>query len=93
MMFILFSTGGEMQVDQSKCLTLQEVLAFASGLEELPPLGFKNQPIIEFIHTDRKFPEANTCDVVLRLPVHRSYEEFSNHMCSGILQATEFGMA
>ncbi|KTF85310.1 hypothetical protein cypCar_00046275 [Cyprinus carpio] len=91
--FLLDVEGGEMQVDQSKCLTLQEVLAFASGLEELPPLGFKNQPIIEFIHTDRKFPEANTCDVVLRLPVHRSYEEFSNHMCSGILQATEFGMA
>ncbi len=81
-----------MQVGQSKSLTLQEVLAFASWLEELPPLGFKNQPIIDFIHTDRIFPEANTCDVVLRLPIHRSYKEFCNHMCSGILQATEFGM-
>ncbi|XP_052396257.1 G2/M phase-specific E3 ubiquitin-protein ligase-like [Carassius gibelio] len=91
--FLIDVEGGEMQVEQSKCLTLQEVLAFTSGLEELPPLGFKNQPIIEFMHTDRKFPEANTCDVVLRLPVHRSYEEFCNHMCSGILQATEFGMA
>ncbi|XP_058629589.1 G2/M phase-specific E3 ubiquitin-protein ligase-like [Onychostoma macrolepis] len=90
--FLLDVEGGEMQVDQSKNLTLQEVLAFASGLEELPPLGFKNQPIIEFMHTDRKFPEANTCDVVLRLPILRSYEEFCNLMCSGILQATEFGM-
>ncbi|XP_057198976.1 G2/M phase-specific E3 ubiquitin-protein ligase-like isoform X1 [Triplophysa rosa] len=90
--FLLDVEDGQMQVDQSKNLTLQEVLAFASGLEELPPLGFKNQPVIIFIHIGRKFPEANTCDVVLRLPIHRSYEEFCNHMCSGILQATEFGM-
>lgn len=82
-----------MQVDQSKILTLHEVLAFASGLEELPPLGFKNQPIIDFLNTDCKFPKANTCDVVLHLPIHRSYEEFCNYMCSGILQAVEFGMA
>lgn len=61
-----------MQVGQSKSLTLQE---------ELPPLGFKNQQIIDFIHTDHIFPEANTFDVVLRLPIHRSYEEFCNHMC------------
>lgn len=82
-----------MHVEESKNLTLQEVLAFACGLEELPPLGFQNPPLIEFLHTDRKFPEANTCDIVLRLPIHRSYDEFCTLMCSGILQATEFGMA
>ncbi|XP_073728239.1 G2/M phase-specific E3 ubiquitin-protein ligase-like [Misgurnus anguillicaudatus] len=91
--FLLDVEGGEMHVEESKYLTLQEVLAFACGLEELPPLGFKNKPIIEFLHTDRKFPEANTCAVVLRLPIHRSYDEFCNHMCSGILQAPMFGMA
>jgi len=37
------------QVDESKNLFLQEVLSFASGLEELPPLGFKNQPILDLI--------------------------------------------
>ncbi|CAM4699061.1 unnamed protein product [Leuciscus chuanchicus] len=68
-------------------------------LTEIVDEGFRsqlqkacNQPILSFIHTDRKFPEANTCDIVLCLPIHRTYEEFCNHMCSGILQATEFGM-
>uniref|UniRef100_A0A8D0CSH6 HECT domain-containing protein n=1 Tax=Sander lucioperca TaxID=283035 RepID=A0A8D0CSH6_SANLU len=38
------------------------------------------------------FPEANTCQVVLRLPLHNSYDNFVKFMESGILQSPIFGI-
>ncbi|KAJ3592952.1 hypothetical protein NHX12_005290 [Muraenolepis orangiensis] len=58
------------------------------GADSIPPLGFNRQPIIEFLHADegniRSFPEANTCEVILRLPLHTNYSSFVEYMESGI---------
>ncbi|XP_073797711.1 G2/M phase-specific E3 ubiquitin-protein ligase [Danio rerio] len=76
-------------------LTLEMVLEFASGASSVPPLGFPHQPKIEFLHTFgqeiRIFPEANTCLIVLRLPMHNTYESFRTYMTEGILQSPTFG--
>lgn len=78
-------------------MTLQEILVFTSGADRIPPLGFPQKPTIQFLHPEdhglRIFPEANTCDVTLRLPLHQLYQNFREKMESGILQSPTFGFA
>ena len=71
-------------------LALKDILRFATGAEAIPPLGFQRCPTLVFLHdlVDnqlRKYPEANTCGMILHLPLHRSYEDFSDFMISGIV--------
>ena len=80
--------------DEAGPITLETVLEIASGASAVPPLGFPNQPQIQFLHDGSKiFPEANTCLVVLHLPMHSSYQAFKRYMTEGILQALTFGVA
>lgn len=75
-------------------LTLGNILEFASGASRVPPLGFGVQPEIQFLRDGtRKFPEANTCAVILSLPTHSTYKNFKEHMMEGILSAPTFGQA
>ncbi|KAK7157550.1 hypothetical protein R3I93_008902 [Phoxinus phoxinus] len=78
-------------------LTLEKILGFVSGSTAIPRLGFPVEPKLEFLHPQeneaiRIFPEANTCCIVLRLPIHQSYELFRERMESGILQSPTFGV-
>lgn len=85
-------------ITEGECnpLTLEMVLEFASGASSVPPLGFPHQPQIEFLHEEgqeaRIFPEANTCLIVLRLPIHKTYESFRTYITEGILQSPIFGI-
>ena len=61
-------TDGERQV------SLTQFLSFATGCDTEPPLGFMPQPSVVFLHagqrpTDILYPTANTCGLVLSLPV------------------------
>ncbi|XP_059375629.1 uncharacterized protein LOC132112055 isoform X2 [Carassius carassius] len=84
-------------VEDEECtpLTLENVLEFTSGSSAIPPHGFLQQPKIEFLHDapEKIFPEANTCNIVLKLPIHYNYESFKMHMSNGILWAPTFGVA
>ncbi|KAI7810447.1 putative G2/M phase-specific E3 ubiquitin-protein ligase-like [Triplophysa rosa] len=85
-------------IDIEECanVKLEDILIFASGLSRIPPLGFPVQPALEFLHSpDNKakpLPEANTCSIILRLPIHKTYTEFKTWMESGIIQAPTFGV-
>ena len=54
---------------------LGELLSFMTGKNNLPALGFSQQPKVEFLHegdTDeftRGLPKAHACFNVLKLPV------------------------
>ncbi|CAM4672662.1 unnamed protein product [Leuciscus chuanchicus] len=75
-------------------VTLEMIMEFATGASTVPPLGFPHRPEIEFLHQDRKiFPEANTCLIILRLPIHTEYEMFKTYMTEGIMQSPYFGVA
>ncbi|KAA0706278.1 hypothetical protein E1301_Tti022447 [Triplophysa tibetana] len=75
-------------------IELQQILIFASGADRIPALGFTPQPTIGFIHEiGRNYPEANTCLVKLKLPIHETYENFTKYMFEGIIQSPTFGMA
>lgn len=84
------------RLEGTRPVTLEQMLFFASGIDCIPPLGFPNHPTIQFLHDSngyrRIFPEANTCEVILRLPLHPSYSIFTEYMESGILQSPTFGL-
>ncbi|KAL1270818.1 hypothetical protein QQF64_029834 [Cirrhinus molitorella] len=83
-------------VEEGECdpINLQLIMEFTTGASSVPPLGFPHSPQIEFLHDNGKiFPEANTCLVVLRLPIHTEYEMFKRYMTDGIVQSPTFGVA
>ncbi|XP_035656734.1 G2/M phase-specific E3 ubiquitin-protein ligase-like [Oncorhynchus keta] len=92
------------EVQDGECppLTVAMVLEFATGATVVTPLGFEDTPTIEFLHTARgrlarqqnkKYPEANTCAVTLRLPLHSTYNAFREFMTSCIVNSPHFGVA
>ncbi|XP_067234485.1 G2/M phase-specific E3 ubiquitin-protein ligase-like isoform X1 [Chanodichthys erythropterus] len=95
-MTICFWRDWLIDIEEGECspVTLEKVLEFTSGASTVPPLGFPHRPQIQFLHEgNRLFPEANTCILVLHLPLHSSYEAFKQYMMEGILQAPTFGLA
>nr|XP_024662248.1 G2/M phase-specific E3 ubiquitin-protein ligase-like [Maylandia zebra] len=72
--------------DQDGTQKLGTILAFATGANTVPPIGFSPQPSIEFLHQEpdaqamSKLPIANTCINCLKLPLHTSYKDFQENM-------------
>ena len=78
---------------------LEMLLAFATGAQRIPALGFHENPQVEFHHLeeiaeDRKctaeFPHANTCSLTISLPILDNYELFKERMVAAITQCTTF---
>ncbi|XP_038594951.1 G2/M phase-specific E3 ubiquitin-protein ligase-like [Micropterus salmoides] len=77
-------------------ITLEQVLIFGTGLRRIPAMGFSVQPELAFLHPEdghAKFPQANTCALVLHLPVGQTYSIFKTNMELGIGSAHQFGLA
>ena len=69
-----------------------DVLAFCSGADRIPPLGFGKQPKIEFLRQGYKLATASTCDIVLRLPtIHGDYESFKDAIIMSLKDNDGFG--
>ena len=72
-------------------LFLSDIIAFTTGMPFEPPLGFSPHPSATFTTTS-KYPSANTRENVLCIPTEdASYEDFTWHMCFGILNSAGFG--
>ncbi|CAL8239618.1 unnamed protein product [Gadus morhua 'NCC'] len=74
---------------------LGDILAFATGSDAVPPIGFSPQPSLEFLHPSggaAKFPVANTCISCLRLPIYSTYDCFKTNMDFAIRNTQGFGM-
>ena len=50
------------------CIELATVLAFTTGAEAIPPMGF-NEPLSLHFNTYDRFPTASTCAFELTLPI------------------------
>jgi hypothetical protein len=79
-------------------LSFSDILFFASGCKELPPLGLSLE--LCFLHAPEKdgsrskFPKANTCACVLHLPVvHSTYDDFKKDITLAFLNTKGFGYA
>lgn len=76
-------------------LSLGDILAFATGLENIPAMGFPSQPELDFLHPEdgpALYPIANTVVLKLSLPVHQTYNKFKSAMETGIGCAFHFGV-
>ncbi|XP_065103755.1 G2/M phase-specific E3 ubiquitin-protein ligase-like [Paramisgurnus dabryanus] len=73
-------------------VSLEDVLVFCTGCDSIPALGFSPKPSLEFI-TNSRFPVANTCENILRIPVHAVYTTFKSDMDFGIRNSPGFGRA
>ena len=94
-MFMLsFITAGGCAVHGSdQKLQLSDILAFVSGVNSLPPLGFPTNPVILFSNdASRLLPTASTCALSLTLSVGLvQYDVFKKNMDLAVLNAFEFG--
>ena len=78
--------------DNESNAILEDVLVFATGVNERPPMGFDSTLNLEF--TMRKFPLANTSGLTLLLPLHHAaYNLFKEAMDFAILNSPCFGQA
>uniref|UniRef100_A0A3B4ZJS2 HECT domain-containing protein n=1 Tax=Stegastes partitus TaxID=144197 RepID=A0A3B4ZJS2_9TELE len=73
-------------------VSLEDILVFFTGCDSIPALGFSPKPSLEFIRHSR-FPVANTCDNILRIPLHVSYTAFKHDMDFAIRNSPGFGRA
>ncbi|KAJ7991034.1 hypothetical protein DPEC_G00293050 [Dallia pectoralis] len=82
--------------EQEGPLQLGGILAFATGANAIPPLGFSPQPSVDFLHElplrqGRHLPTANTCINCLRLPVLKNFEDFKETMDFALKNTQGFG--
>ena len=71
-----------------------QILAFATGALNVPPMGFPIPPNIRFITGDdpRALPTASTCSLTLALPLSLTeYNNFKERMTMAVLNTVGFG--
>ncbi|XP_073340316.1 G2/M phase-specific E3 ubiquitin-protein ligase-like [Pagrus major] len=71
-------------------VSLGDILVFFTGCDSVPALGFSPKPSLEFI-THSRFPLANTCENILRIPVNAVYTAFKSDMDFAIRNSPGFG--
>uniref|UniRef100_A0A3Q4H5L9 HECT domain-containing protein n=1 Tax=Neolamprologus brichardi TaxID=32507 RepID=A0A3Q4H5L9_NEOBR len=71
-------------------VSLEDILVFCTGCDSIPALGFSPKPSLEFI-TNCRFPVSNTCENILRIPVHAVYTTFKSDMDFAIRNSPGFG--
>uniref|UniRef100_A0A8D0CC70 G2/M-phase specific E3 ubiquitin protein ligase n=2 Tax=Salvator merianae TaxID=96440 RepID=A0A8D0CC70_SALMN len=64
--------GGESAV------TLEDILVFATGIRDVPPIGFDPEPAVKFLQI--KYPVGKRDLNCLELPITKSYEKFKRSM-------------
>ena len=79
-------------------ITLEVVLYFFSGAEEIPPMGYGSliSPCVHFFLDEEPYPKASTCAIELKLPTryHQGpYSLFKEAMDIGMLCHGGFGLA
>ena len=78
-------------------VSFEDLLVFATGANQVPYLGFSPDPSIEFVYKSddriKSLVTANTCAMVLRLPIVKSFEIFKENMDFGVQNSPGFGMA
>ena len=86
----IHSIDGEVD---TRPLTLEDVLVFATGANCVPPTGIGKKVTIDFVDT-YLFPVASKCSLTLYLPTCLlTYNEFKAAMVEGLVSGAGFGQA
>ena len=93
-MIYLLSVGSTVvSIDNKEkvVIRLVDLLAFTTGADKLPPMGFKDALKIMFLENS-KLPKASTCGLCLFLPLKaNSYDDFKDTMVEGVVGGYGFG--
>jgi hypothetical protein len=79
-----------------KVIGLKDLLIFCSGGDEVPVLGYKQEPTVSFIHPEdvavhlAGLPFANTCMIALQLPIVADFDTFKANMLAAIEMVCTF---
>lgn len=79
--------------DDDIVLCLGDFMAFVTGADHPPPLGFLHSPEVDFDNDPgRTLPRASTCCLVIYLSLHvRDYDIFCSKMDEAIVSSDGFG--
>ncbi len=73
-------------------ISLKIILAFFSGADTVPPLGFGKEATLSFNPTN-PYPTASTCALELTLPTkYTKYEEFKRQLDVAFSMHGGFGL-
>ena len=73
-------------------VTIPLILAFFTGAEQIPPLGFPYDPVLTF--ADNPYPTASTCAIQLTLPTKYSqYSPFKSALDLAFTSHGGFGLS
>ena len=97
-MWLYADTNGEVEglshdgIPTKFSIKFEDILAFATGATSEPPMGFFEQPSLNF-QSSSPFPRANTCTNVIHLPLRdMPFTNFVYYMTHGILNSAGFGL-
>ena len=73
---------------------LDDLLAFSTGADRIPPLGLSIQPSLVFLHgACGIYPTSSTCSLEVRLPTtHSDYLSFKDAMIAALKGHGGFGL-
>ena len=81
--------------EKQASLSFEDLLAFVSGADAVPPLGFQKQLEIQFFDQEdgaKRFPFASTCALTMSLPRGvQSEEELMDILTDAIRWSLGFG--
>ena len=73
-------------------VTLPVIMVFFTGAEEMPPLGFPHDPVLNF--ADALYPTASTCAIQLTLPTkYTDYPAFKSALDLAFICHGGFGLS
>lgn len=85
-----FLLDGKTVTEEGEVVVLEHLLAFFSGAEVEPPVGFATKPVLLFC--EDRLATASTCSLILRLPLaHDNYKDFKTHMTLSLIGNNGFG--
>ena len=74
-------------------VSLGMVMVFYTGGEEIPPMGYSHDPIINF-SSSSPYPTASTCGLQFTLPTcYNEYDLFKTAMDTAMLMHGGFGLS
>ncbi|XP_023820376.1 G2/M phase-specific E3 ubiquitin-protein ligase isoform X1 [Oryzias latipes] len=76
--------------ESDSVITLEDIFMFATRVSGIPPAGLEPLPKLQFLESS-KFPMANTCANILKLPLLENYNTFKENMTFGIRNSPGFG--
>ena len=71
-------------------MSLNSIMRFFTGADEIPPYGFPTEPILHF--SQDPYPTASTCAAELTLPtIYDEYHDFKRNMRTAMEMHGGFG--